>query len=95
MSARVVAFLGSSSTAAHGLYDWIGEVAGRPENASWSFRRFASGGDLSYNGLRRCDEISASRPDAIVILLGGNDVCRHRRRGPTFSGIAGAQGPTR
>lgn len=74
MSARVVAFLGSSSTAAHGLYDWIGEVARRAEYTSWTFRRFASGGDLSDDGLRRCDKISASHPDAVVILLGGNDI---------------------
>jgi lysophospholipase L1-like esterase len=77
MSARVVAFLGSSSTAAHGLYDWIGDVARRPGNTSWTFRRFASGGDLAFNGLRRCDAISALQPDAIVILLGGNDVLAH------------------
>lgn len=73
MSTRVVAFLGSSSTAAHGLYDWVADVAARPENASWSVRRFASGGDFSYNGLQRCDAIIRARPAAIVILLGGND----------------------
>jgi lysophospholipase L1-like esterase len=72
--ARVVACLGSSSTADRGTYDWIGEVARRPGNESWVFRRFASGGDLAYNGMRRTGDIIASSPEAVIILLGGNDV---------------------
>jgi lysophospholipase L1-like esterase len=71
---RVVACLGSSSTAAHGLYDWIGDVAKRHGNESWRFRRYAAGGDLAYNGLQRAGQIVASSSDAVIVLLGGNDV---------------------
>ena len=71
---RVVACLGSSSTAERGTYDWIGDVAKRPGNESWLFLRFATGGDLAYNGMRRTGDIIASSPGAVIILLGGNDV---------------------
>jgi lysophospholipase L1-like esterase len=71
---RVVACLGSSSTAAHGVYDWIGDVARRQGNESWRFRRFAAGGDLAYNGLQRAGQIVVSGPDAVIVLLDGNDV---------------------
>jgi lysophospholipase L1-like esterase len=71
---RVVACLGSSSTAGHGIYDWIGDVAKRQGNESWRFRRFAAGGDLAYNGLQRAGQIVVSSPDAVIVLLGGNDV---------------------
>jgi hypothetical protein len=54
---RVVACLGSSSTASHGIYDWIDDVAKREGNESWRFRRFAAGGDLAYNGLQRASQI--------------------------------------
>jgi lysophospholipase L1-like esterase len=74
MVPRVAACLGSSSTAARGIYDWIGDVAKRPGNESWRFRRFAAGGDLAYSGLQRVDEIVACQPDAVIVLLGGNDV---------------------
>jgi hypothetical protein len=50
MNTRIVACLGSSSTAAHGVNDWVGDVAKRPGNESWGFGRFAAGGDLAYNG---------------------------------------------
>jgi lysophospholipase L1-like esterase len=74
MGATVVACLGSSSTAARGLYDWIDDVAGRPGNENLRFQRFAAGGDLSYNGLARLDAIATAKPWAVIVLLGGNDV---------------------
>jgi len=71
---RAIACLGSSSTAAHGIYDWIDDVAKRQGNESWRFGRFAAGGDLAYNGLQRAGQIVASSPDDVIVLLGANDV---------------------
>lgn len=69
-----VACLGASATDAAGSYDWIADLARRPENASLRFYRFAEGGDLAYNGLQRVAAISASQPDYVIVLLGENDV---------------------
>jgi len=71
---KVVACLGSSSTAAKGPYDWIRDLEERPENKSLRFYRFASGGDLSYNGLQRLPKVIACHPDFVIVILGGNDV---------------------
>jgi lysophospholipase L1-like esterase len=70
----VVACLGASATDATGSYDWIKDLAQRPENASLRFYRFAEGGDLAYNGLGRLPAIIDRHPDDVIILLGENDV---------------------
>jgi lysophospholipase L1-like esterase len=70
----VVACLGASATDATGSYDWIADLAQRPENASVRFFRFAEGGDLAYNGLQRLPDIIDHHPDDVIILLGENDV---------------------
>jgi lysophospholipase L1-like esterase len=70
----VVACLGASATDATGSYDWIRDVAERPNNASLRFYRFAEGGDLAYNGLQRLADIIACHPDYVIVLLGDNDV---------------------
>jgi lysophospholipase L1-like esterase len=70
----IVACLGASATDAAGSYDWIADLARRPENASLRFYRFAEGGDLAYNGLQRVSAISAIKPDYVIVLLGENDV---------------------
>jgi lysophospholipase L1-like esterase len=70
----MVACLGASATDATGSYDWIGDLARRPNNASLRFYRFAEGGDLAYNGLQRLPAIIACHPDYVIMLLGDNDV---------------------
>jgi len=70
----VVACLGSSSTAARGPYDWIADLEGRPQNRDFRFRRFAAGGDLAYNGAQRLPKLLVTKPDVVLIMLGGNDV---------------------
>jgi lysophospholipase L1-like esterase len=70
----VVACLGASATDATGSYDWIRDLAQRPNNAYLRFYRFAEGGDLAYNGLQRLPDIIAHHPDYVVVLLGDNDV---------------------
>jgi lysophospholipase L1-like esterase len=70
----VVACLGASATDATGSYDWITDLAQRPENESLRFYRFAEGGDLTYNGLQRLPDISNCHPDDVIVLLGENDV---------------------
>jgi lysophospholipase L1-like esterase len=71
---RVVACLGSSSTAAKGSYDWIEDLRGRPENAAVTFLNFGVGGDLAFNALERLPAVLRRRPDKLVVLVGGNDV---------------------
>jgi lysophospholipase L1-like esterase len=70
----IVACLGASATDATGSYDWIRDLAQRPNNASLRFYRFAEGGDLAYNGLQRLPDIVKCQPDYVIILLGDNDV---------------------
>lgn len=69
-----IACLGSSSTAARGPYDWVADLERRPQNRDIRFRRFAKGGDLAYDGAQRLPKLIASKPDAVLIMLGGNDV---------------------
>jgi len=71
---KIVACLGSSSTAAKGPYDWIRDLEQRPDNSQLRFLRFAAGGDLSYNALQRLPKLISFRPDYVVTLIGGNDV---------------------
>ncbi|HET6970472.1 MAG TPA: SGNH/GDSL hydrolase family protein [Phenylobacterium sp.] len=74
-SRSTVACLGSSSTAGRGqAFDWIGALARRPGNAHLDFRNFGVGGDLAYNALQRLPQVSACRPDKVVVWVGGNDV---------------------
>jgi lysophospholipase L1-like esterase len=70
----VVACLGASATDATGSYDWIRDLAMRPNNASLRFYRFAEGGDLAYNGLQRLPDIVNCHPDYVIVFLGDNDV---------------------
>ena len=70
----VVACLGASATDATGSYDWIRDLAQRPDNASVRFYRFAEGGDLAYNGLGRLPGVINCHPDYVIVLLGDNDV---------------------
>jgi lysophospholipase L1-like esterase len=70
----VVACLGASATDATGSYDWIQDLALRPDNASLRFYRFAEGGDLAYNGLQRLPDIVNCHPNYVIVLLGENDV---------------------
>jgi lysophospholipase L1-like esterase len=70
----IVACLGASATDATGSYDWIRDLAQRPNNATLRFYRFAEGGDLAYNGLQRLPDIVKRQPDYVIVLLGDNDV---------------------
>lgn len=67
--------LGSSTTAGKSqAFDWIGELAGRPQNRTIQFKNFGVGGDLAYHGLQRLPRILACNPSKVVVLLGSNDV---------------------
>jgi lysophospholipase L1-like esterase len=70
----VIACLGSSSTAGRGqAFNWIEELAHRPQNRGLVFRNFGVGGDLAYNIRQRVSNVIASEPRRVVILVGGND----------------------
>jgi lysophospholipase L1-like esterase len=69
-----VACLGSSTTAAKGSFDWIGELARRAQNRGIRFHNFGVGGDLAYNALQRLPAVIACRPNKVIVWIGGNDV---------------------
>jgi lysophospholipase L1-like esterase len=71
---EMVACVGSSSTAAHGTYDWIAELGKRPRNERFRFLNFGVGGDLSHNVVRRLDAVAAMKPDRVIVLIGSNDI---------------------
>ena len=71
---EIVACLGSSTTAAKGTYNWIDELAGRPQNNRFRFVNFGVGGDLSFNIARRLDPVLRIAPDRVIVLIGGNDI---------------------
>lgn len=75
IEAKIVACLGSSSTAGKGqAFDCIDELARRPENARIVFRNLGVGGDFAYNALQRIPELLNCHPDKAVVWVGGNDV---------------------
>lgn len=89
----IVACLGSSTTAGKGqAYDWVGSLARTLADRHVQFRNFGVGGDLAYNALQRVSEVVCSRPDKVVVLVGGNDVlarasAKARRFYRIFKGI--------
>ena len=91
----IVACLGSSTTAGKGqAYDWIGSLARNTADKNVQFRNFGVGGDLAFNALQRVPEVVSSRPDKVVVLVGGNDVlarasAKARRFYRIFKGISG------
>lgn len=90
----IVACLGSSTTAGKGqAYDWVGSLARNLAEKHVQFRNFGVGGDLAYNALQRVSEVVSSRPDKVVVLVGGNDVlarasAKARRFYRIFKGIS-------
>ncbi|HEY3897111.1 MAG TPA: GDSL-type esterase/lipase family protein [Chthoniobacter sp.] len=72
--ACTVACLGSSTTASKGTFNWIEELGKRPQNRRFRFVNHGVGGDLIYNALQRLPEVVADRPDAVVVLIGANDI---------------------
>lgn len=71
----VVACLGSSTVAGKGeAFDWIGALAKRPHNRSFSFHNLGVGGDLAYNCLLRLPRVVATHPDKVVVIAGANDI---------------------
>jgi hypothetical protein len=67
---KIVACLGSSSTAGKGqAFDWIAELRRRPRNGRFEFRNFGVGGDLAYNALQRLPDVVACRPTRLSFGL--------------------------
>jgi lysophospholipase L1-like esterase len=71
---ETVACLGSSTTAARGTYNWIDELAKRPQNSRFRFVNFGVGCDLSFNVTRRLDPVLHLAPDRVIVLIGTNDI---------------------
>jgi lysophospholipase L1-like esterase len=72
--AEIVACVGSSTTAAKGTYNWIDELATRPQNNRFRFHNFGVGGDQSFNIINRLDPVLRLAPDRVIVLIGGNDI---------------------
>jgi lysophospholipase L1-like esterase len=73
-ASEIVACLGSSTTAAKGTYNWIDELAKRPQNSRFRFVNFGVGGDLSFNLTRRLDPVLRAAPGRVIVLIGTNDI---------------------
>ena len=73
-ASEIVACLGSSTTAAKGTYNWIDELAKRPQNSRFRFVNFGVGGDLSFNVTRRLDPVVQAAPERVIVLIGTNDI---------------------
>jgi lysophospholipase L1-like esterase len=71
---ETVACLGSSTTAAKGIYNWIDELANRPQNSRFRFANFGVGGDRSVDLVRRLDPVLRLAPDRVIVLIGTNDI---------------------
>ena len=70
----IVACLGSSSTAGKGqAFNWIAELERRPHNQRLQFHNYGVGGDLAYNALQRLSGVLKSRPQKVIVWVGGND----------------------
>ena len=75
MTPIIVACLGSSSIAGKGqAYNWIDELKRRPNNRHINILNFGVGGDLACNALERLPSVIASRPNKVLVWVGGNDV---------------------
>ena len=72
--AEIVACLGSSTTAAKGTYNWINELAKRPQNSRFRFVNFGVGGDLSVNLTKRLEPVLSLAPQRVIVLIGANDI---------------------
>ena len=65
-----VACVGASSTAGKGqAFNWIFELAHRPQNRRFAFRNFGIGGDLSFNVLERVPQVLDCRPKIVVVAV--------------------------
>ncbi|MGA7134289.1 MAG: SGNH/GDSL hydrolase family protein [Mycobacterium sp.] len=71
---ETVACLGSSTTTAKGTFNWIDELARRPQNRRFRFVNFGVGGDLSVNIAKRLDPVLRVAPDRVIVLIGTNDI---------------------
>ncbi|MDT7762531.1 MAG: hypothetical protein QOC63_1951 [Mycobacterium sp.] len=70
-----VAFVGSSTVAGRGqVFDVIGELRRRPENARLTLLNFGVGGDSVSEALSRLPRVIAAQPDKVVVIIGGNDI---------------------
>jgi lysophospholipase L1-like esterase len=72
--AEIIACLGSSTTAAKGTYNWIDELAKRPQNSQFRFVNFGVGGDLCVNLARRLEPVLSLAPQRVIVLIGTNDI---------------------
>ena len=71
---RVVACLGASIVHGRVSVDFVDLLRRRFPAAGYAFVNAGINGDLVYNALQRLEAVIACDPDAVVILVGTNDV---------------------
>jgi acyl-CoA thioesterase I len=81
---RVVVCAGDSITQGRGSGDYVGMLESSLAPSAFRVLNAGVGGDLAWNVLQRLDRIIVEQPDAVVILVGTNDV------NATFSPMLGA-----
>lgn len=86
---KVVCF-GASLTEGTVSYNYLSLLEARSSLARFQFLNHGVNGELVWNGLQRLDKAIAERPDAVVVVMGTNDVNatlseRNRLRYVTFN----------
>lgn len=71
---RVVVCLGASIVHGRVSVDFVDLLRQRFSGQGLAFVNAGVNGDLAYNALQRLDSVVACNPDAVVILVGTNDV---------------------
>ncbi|HSW78027.1 MAG TPA: GDSL-type esterase/lipase family protein [Candidatus Chromulinivoraceae bacterium] len=71
---EIVACVGSSTAAAHGVFNWLKELKQRPQNSRFTFVNRGVGGDVAYSTLQRLPKTIALHPDRVILIIGANDI---------------------
>jgi len=71
---KVVVCLGDSITHGRSSFDWVSLLAGRLGAKGLQFVNAGINGELAFDARKRLPDVIACQPDAVVVLLGTNDV---------------------
>lgn len=78
---HLVVLFGDSITQGGGSYNYVELLVQRLGGAGYRFMNAGIGGDTAYNLLNRLEAVVESQPDALVILVGTNEMQAYLRGG--------------
>jgi lysophospholipase L1-like esterase len=78
---KLVVLFGDSITQGAQSYNYVELLAERMGGEGYRFMNAGIGGDTAYNLLQRIEPVVESQPDAVVIMVGTNDVQAYMRGG--------------